>query len=97
MTPVVPAAKKRGRPRKAAATGADAAPAPKTRDGTKQAHVIAMLRRKQGATVAQIVEATDWRPHTVRGVFAGALKKKLGLEVTSEKVEGERIYRLPPA
>jgi DNA-binding MarR family transcriptional regulator len=96
-TPVVPAAKKRGRPRKAAATGADAAPAPKTRDGTKQAHVIAMLRRKQGATVAQIVEATDWRPHTVRGVFAGALKKKLGLEVTSEKVEGERIYRLPPA
>ena len=96
-TPVVPDAKKRGRPRKAAATGADAAPAPKTRDGTKQAHVIAMLRRKQGATVAQIVEATDWRPHTVRGVFAGALKKKLGLEVTSEKVEGERIYRLPPA
>ncbi len=54
-----------------------------------------MLRRKQGATIAQIVEATDWRPHTVRGFFAGALKKKLGLDVTSEKVEGEeRIYRI---
>ena len=54
-----------------------------------------MLRRKQGATIAQIVEATGWQPHTVRGAFAGALKKKLGLTVTSEKVEGEeRVYRL---
>ena len=47
-----------------------------------------MLRRKEGATIAQIVEATGWQPHTVRGAFAGALKKKLGLTVTSEKVEG---------
>ena len=47
-----------------------------------------MLRRKQGATIAQIVEATGWQPHTVRGAFAGALKKKLGLTVTSEKVDG---------
>jgi hypothetical protein len=54
-----------------------------------------MLRRKQGATIAQIVEATGWQPHTVRGAFAGALKKKLGLTVTSEKIEGgERVYRL---
>jgi phage/conjugal plasmid C-4 type zinc finger TraR family protein len=44
-----------------------------------------MLRRPEGATIAQIVEATGWQPHTVRGAFAGALKKKLGLEVTSEK------------
>ena len=67
----------------------------KTRDGTKQAQLIAMLRRKQGATIAQIVEATGWQPHTVRGAFAGALKKKLGLTVTSEKVEGgERVYRI---
>ena len=56
-----------------------------------------MLRRKQGATIAQIVEATGWQPHTVRGAFAGALKKKLGLTVTSEKVEGTRVYRLPPS
>ena len=76
---------------------ADEAAPRKTRHGTKQAQVIAMLRRKQGATIAQIVEATGWRPHTVRGFFAGALKKKLGLEVASEKVEGkERLYRLRP-
>jgi hypothetical protein len=93
--PVEPAPKRRGRPSKAATTGVDAASAPKTRDGTKQAQVIAMLRRREGATIAQIVEGTGWRAHTVRGFFAGALKKKLGLEVTSEKVEGgERIYRI---
>jgi hypothetical protein len=93
--PVEPAPKRRGRPRKAGTTVADVAPAPKTRDGTKQAQVISMLQRREGATIAQIVEATDWRPHTVRGFFAGALKKKLGLEVTSEKVEGgERVYKI---
>jgi hypothetical protein len=68
-------AKRRGRPRKAAPRGADAAPARKTRGDTKQAQLIAMLRRKEGATIAQIVAATEWAPHTVRGFFAGALKK----------------------
>ena len=88
-------AKRRGRPRKAAPMAADVAPAPKTRDGTKQAQVVAMLRRPKGATIAQIVAATEWQVHTVRGFFAGALKKKLGLTVTSEKVEGgERVYRI---
>ncbi len=96
--PVEPAPKKGRGPKKAAPTGANTAAPRKTRDGTKQATLIAMLRRPEGATIAQIVEATKWLPHTVRGVFAGALKKKLGLEVTSEKVEGgDRIYRLPPA
>jgi hypothetical protein len=66
----------------------------KTREGTKQAQLIAMLRRPEGATIAQIVEALGWQPHTVRGAFAGALKKKLGLTVTSEKVEGNRVYHL---
>ena len=93
-TPVEDTPKRRGRPRKAAPTGADVAPAPKTRDGTKQAQLIAMLRRKEGATIAQITEAFGWEPHTVRGAFAGALKKKLGLTVTSEKIEGTRVYRL---
>jgi hypothetical protein len=91
------APKKRGRPKKAAATSTSAPTAapPKTRADTKQAQVIAMLRRKQGATIAQIVAATGWQPHTIRGAFAGALKKKLGLTVTSEKVEGkDRIYRI---
>jgi hypothetical protein len=94
-TPAEAAPKRRGRPRKTAPTGADLAAAPKTRDGTKQAQLIAMLRRKQGATIAQIVEATGWQPHTVRGAIAGALKKRLGLEVTSEKIEGRgRAYRI---
>ena len=54
-----------------------------------------MLKRPEGATIAQIVEATGWQPHTVRGAFAGALKKRLGLTVTSEKVEsGGRVYRI---
>jgi hypothetical protein len=77
-----------------AATAPDAAPVPRTRDGTKQAALVAMLRRKEGATIAQIVEATGWQPHTVRGAFAGALKKRLGLTITSEKVEGTRVYRI---
>ena len=96
-TAPVEAPKKRGRPKKAAAPSERerrAAPR-KTRDDTKQAQLIAMLRRKEGATIAQIVAATGWQPHTVRGAFAGALKKKLGLTVTSEKVEGgERVYRI---
>lgn len=66
-----------------------------TRQNSKQAQVIAMLRRPEGATIRQIVEATGWQPHTVRGTMAGALKKKLGLTIVSEKVPGgERIYRL---
>jgi hypothetical protein len=53
-----------------------------------------MLERPEGATIEQIVAATGWQPHTVRGAFAGALKKRLGLTVTSEKVEGRgRVYR----
>ena len=74
------------------------AAAPKTRmprEGTKQATLIAMLRAPDGATIAEIMAATGWQSHTVRGAMAGALKKKLGLEVTSEKVEGRgRVYRL---
>ncbi len=54
-----------------------------------------MLRRPEGATVDQIKQATGWQRHTVRGAFAGALKKKLGLTVTSDKVEGRgRVYRI---
>ena len=65
------------------------------REGTKQAVLVEMLRRPKGATIAEIVEATGWQAHTVRGAFAGALKKRLGLTVTSEKVAGkERVYRL---
>jgi hypothetical protein len=69
--------------------------APRTRADSKQAQLIAMLRRAKGATIDEIVEALEWQPHTVRGAIAGALKKKLGLEVTSEKDEKRgRVYRV---
>jgi hypothetical protein len=60
--------------------------APKSREGTKQATMIAMLRRPEGATVDQIAAITGWRNHTIRGAIAGALKKKLGLTITTERV-----------
>ena len=54
-----------------------------------------MLRRAKEATIDEITEALEWQPHTVRGAIAGALKKKLGLEVTSAKDEKRgRVYRL---
>ena len=68
---------------------------PKPRTDTKQAKLIAMLTDKAGATVEEIAKAFGWRVHTVRGAIAGALKKRLGLDVTSEKVEGRgRVYRI---
>ena len=68
------------------------------REGTKQATLIAMLRAPDGATIEEIVAALEWRSHTVRGAMAGALKKKLGLTVTSEKVVGRgRVYKLDAA
>jgi len=67
----------------------------KMREGTKQALVIEMLRRPEGASIAEIVEATSWASHTTRGFLAGALKKKLGLAIDSEKDEARgRVYRL---
>ena len=54
-----------------------------------------MLRAPEGVTIEEIMAALDWAAHTIRGAMAGALKKKLGLEVTSEKVEGRgRVYAL---
>ena len=69
---------------------------PKLRTGTKQATLISMLRAPDGATIEEIMTATGWQSHTVRGAMAGALKKKLGLEVISEKDDARgRVYRLP--
>jgi hypothetical protein len=68
---------------------------PQIREGTKQATLIAMLRRPEGADLDEIAEATAWQKHSIRGAISGALKKKLGLEVTSTKDDqGRRIYRL---
>ena len=78
----------------------DTKPAPKTRKprtGTKQARLIEMLRADGGATIDEIAAALQWRPHTVRGALAGALKKKLGLTIASEKIEARgRVYRIIP-
>lgn len=86
-------------PSQEAPAEAEAAPKPRTpRANTKQALLIEMLRAEGGATIDEIATALEWRPHTVRGAMAGALKKKLGLEVTSEKDDKRgRIYKLPPA
>lgn len=68
---------------------------PRTRDNSKQAEVIRMLQRSEGATIGQICTVTGWQAHTVRGTFAGAFKKKLGLTITSDKPQGgERVYRI---
>jgi Protein of unknown function (DUF3489) len=65
------------------------------RADSKQAQLIAMLKAPNGASIEEIVTAFGWRPHTVRGAIAGALKKKLGLKVVSEKSEGRgRTYRI---
>ena len=67
------------------------------RPGSKQALLVDLLRRKGGATIAEMMKATGWQPHSVRGALSSALKKKLGLAVKSEKVERRgRVYRIAP-
>ena len=75
---------------------APAAKPPKSCSGdSKQAKLIELLKRPGGASIAQLVKALGWQAHTVRGAISGALKKKLGLTVTSEKAEaGARVYRI---
>jgi hypothetical protein len=69
--------------------------APKVPRVTKQQIMIAMLSRPEGATIEELAEATGWLSHTCRGAMSGALKKKLGLTITSEKADQRgRVYRL---
>ncbi len=70
----------------------------RSRDNSKQAEVIRMLQHPEGATINQICAATGWQAHTVRGTFAGAFKKRLGLTIVSDKQQGgERVYRIAEA
>jgi hypothetical protein len=93
------AATRAPRGKKAAAQGgvADRPTAARTpRAENKQAKLIAMLKQPGGASLDEIMAATGWLAHTVRGAIAGALKKRLGLAIQSEKIEGRgRVYRLP--
>jgi hypothetical protein len=72
----------------------DPEPQPDAKRPSKQDEVIAMLRRPEGATVDEVASATGWQRHTVRGVFSGTLKKKLGLTIASAKEERGRVYRI---
>jgi hypothetical protein len=62
---------------------------------TKKQRVLELLRRNEGATIAELAKATDWQNHSIRGFLSGTLTKKMGLKVESEKHEaGERTYRI---
>ena len=70
---------------------------PDAKRPSKQSDVIAMLRRPEGATVEEVASAMGWQRHTVRGLFSGTLKKKLGLTLASAQEERGRVYRIAAA
>jgi hypothetical protein len=100
VAPSKPKANKKAKAPKAAqrASQKPAKKAPKAdsaREGTKTSAVLALLQRAKGATLAEIMDATSWQAHSVRGFISGTLGKKMGLSVKSEKREdGTRVYSI---
>ena len=95
-------AKKRS-PSKSASSASSAKPSRRTagdarprnvNSGSKQSRVIAMLQSPAGATIAAVMKATGWQPHSVRGFLAGVVRKRLKLELGSTKVDGNRVYQI---
>src|SRR6266436_5705532 len=65
------------------------------RDGSKTVKVLGLLKRPNGVTLKELMKATGWQPHSVRGFLSGAIRKKMGITVASTKAEdGERIYQV---
>ena len=86
---------KKASPAKKAAKGAKKAAG--VRDGSKAAKILDLLKRPGGATAKELIKATGWQPHSVRGFLSGTVSKKMGLAVTSTKGEdGERTYSVKP-
>lgn len=82
---------------KPAAKKAKTEPAPAPDAPTKQAQLITLLRGPAGASMEQMMALTGWQTHTVRGVLSGALRKRLGLDVQCQRVEGVHRYRIVEA
>lgn len=92
-----PVAKAPSQPRKPrAARLPTAVPLPLATNGPagKLGAIVVLMRRPEGATLAQMIQATGWQAHSVRGAIAGSLKKKHGLTIVSEPAEGGRVYRI---
>lgn len=87
------ATKSAAKPRKPA-KAEPAAMAPGDKSKSKLATLVELLSRPKGATLEAMTQATGWQAHSVRGAMSGSLKKAMGLTITSEKIEGVRIYRI---